>query len=380
MALFARVMTLPVPTVCALGGHAFGAGFMVALCHDVRIMRADRGFLCANEIEIGMSIPEPELALFRHKLSMSAFHQTVILAKRWGGQEALDAGVVQQLAEAEGNLAALEQTLAVFESRKGAQIAVLMLPTTQPETIEQYAVRVEESWKLGRKGVDDGVLLVIAFVGTLNPSGGDVSVFLPLEQSLLPSCVADTDRTALFARYAFGASCFAAVGSALAGAPEALVGHVRKVLSPHSGEHLLDLYSGVGLFAGLLASDLGPTGQIDAVEVSVQACSDARRNLHDLPSVRIHQSAVDSWLAANEDLRPNIVVLDPPRGGAGKRVIESILALRPRAVAYVACDPAALGRDLGYVRAQGWQVSSVQGFDLFPMTHHMEAVALLVPA
>jgi len=101
MALFARVMTLPVPTVCALGGHAFGAGFMVALCHDVRIMRADRGFLCANEIELGMSIPEPELALFRHKLSMSAFHQTVILAKRWGGQEALDAGVVQQLAGAD---------------------------------------------------------------------------------------------------------------------------------------------------------------------------------------------------------------------------------------------------------------------------------------
>ena len=57
---------------------------------------------------------------------------------------------------------ALEQTLAEFESRKGAQIAVLMVPTTQPETVEQYAVRVQESWKLGRKGVDDGVLLVVA--------------------------------------------------------------------------------------------------------------------------------------------------------------------------------------------------------------------------
>jgi uncharacterized protein len=57
---------------------------------------------------------------------------------------------------------ALEHTLAEFESRKGAQIAVLMLPTTQPETIEQYAVRVEEAWKLGRKGVDDSVLLVVA--------------------------------------------------------------------------------------------------------------------------------------------------------------------------------------------------------------------------
>src|SRR3954452_24296954 len=57
---------------------------------------------------------------------------------------------------------ALEQTLAEFEQRKGAQIAVLMLPTTQPETIEQYAVRMQEGWKLGRKGVDDGVLLVVA--------------------------------------------------------------------------------------------------------------------------------------------------------------------------------------------------------------------------
>jgi uncharacterized protein len=57
---------------------------------------------------------------------------------------------------------ALEQTLAEFEARKGAQIAVLMVPTTQPEAIEQYAVRVQESWKLGRKGVDDGALLVVA--------------------------------------------------------------------------------------------------------------------------------------------------------------------------------------------------------------------------
>ena len=103
---------LPLPTVCAVNGHGFGAGFMIALCHDVRIMRADRGFLCANEIELGMAIPEPELALFRHKLSMTAFHQTVILAKRWGGQEALDAGVVQQLAEADAVRATAVQTAA----------------------------------------------------------------------------------------------------------------------------------------------------------------------------------------------------------------------------------------------------------------------------
>lgn len=163
------------------------------------------------------------------------------------------------------------------------------------------------------------------------------------------------------------------------GAAEALVAYVREILQPRLGEHLLDLYSGVGLFAGLLAPDVGPTGVIDAVEVSITACADARRNLHDVPTVRIHQAAVDSWLTSSRPSDVDIVVLDPPRGGAGRRVIESIVDMEPRAIAYVACDPAALGRDIGYARAKGWQVASVRGFDLFPMTHHMEAVALLIP-
>lgn len=98
MALAARVMTLPIPTVAAVNGHAFGAGFMIALCHDERVMREDRGYLCANEIEIGMRIPEPELALFKHKMPASAFAQTVLLARRWTGPDAREAGIVQQIA------------------------------------------------------------------------------------------------------------------------------------------------------------------------------------------------------------------------------------------------------------------------------------------
>lgn len=96
MTLFGRVITLPVPTVCAINGHAFGAGLMIALAHDVRVMRADRGYLCANELELGFAIPEPELALFRHKMPLHAFYQTVQLAKRWSSAEALAAGIVQQ--------------------------------------------------------------------------------------------------------------------------------------------------------------------------------------------------------------------------------------------------------------------------------------------
>jgi len=97
MALMGRIMTFPVPTIAAVNGHGFGAGFMAALCHDVRLMRADRGFLCANEIQIGMQIPDAELALFSHKLSRSAFFETVQLAKRWTGPTARDAGFVENV-------------------------------------------------------------------------------------------------------------------------------------------------------------------------------------------------------------------------------------------------------------------------------------------
>lgn len=95
MQMCARLITLGVPTVAAVNGHAFGAGFMIALCHDLRVMREDRGFLCANEVEIGMTIPEAELALFRHKIPAGAFHETVVLARRWTGPQALAAGFVQ---------------------------------------------------------------------------------------------------------------------------------------------------------------------------------------------------------------------------------------------------------------------------------------------
>jgi enoyl-CoA hydratase/carnithine racemase len=96
MTLMGRIITLPVPTIAAINGHAFGAGFMCALCHDIRFMREDRGFACANEVEIGMVIPNPELALFRHKLPMNTFFETVQLARRWTGPDAVASGVAQQ--------------------------------------------------------------------------------------------------------------------------------------------------------------------------------------------------------------------------------------------------------------------------------------------
>ena len=97
MYLMGRIITLPIPTICAINGHAFGAGFMLSLSHDVRIMREDRGFLCANEMQLGLEIPRPELALFRHKIPANSFFETVQLSKRWTGSAAFDAGIVQEV-------------------------------------------------------------------------------------------------------------------------------------------------------------------------------------------------------------------------------------------------------------------------------------------
>ncbi len=117
MGLMSRIMTFPMPTVCAVNGHAFGAGFMSALCHDVRFMRADRGFMCANELQIGLTIPTPELALFKHKLPASTFFETVQLAKRWTGPAAQSAGFVEQACD-------LDTLLGTAQAR-AAQLAPL---------------------------------------------------------------------------------------------------------------------------------------------------------------------------------------------------------------------------------------------------------------
>ncbi len=164
------------------------------------------------------------------------------------------------------------------------------------------------------------------------------------------------------------------------GAAQCLVDAVRSALAPAAGEHLLDLYAGVGLFAGALAPDLGPDGRVDAVEADATAVKDARRNLHDLRTVLLVHARVDSWLRAGSVTGCDLVVLDPPRTGAGKGVVERLVALAPRAIAYVACDPAALARDVGTFAGLGYRLAGLRAFDLFPMTHHVECVALLVPA
>jgi tRNA/tmRNA/rRNA uracil-C5-methylase (TrmA/RlmC/RlmD family) len=160
------------------------------------------------------------------------------------------------------------------------------------------------------------------------------------------------------------------------GAAETLVGAALEMLAPATAEVALDLYSGVGLFAAALAVGVGPDGSVLAVEGDARAVKDARRNLHDLPQVHLREGPVDRVLPEVSG-RVDVVLLDPPRTGVWRRVVEHVTRLRPRAVAYVACDPAALARDVATFAEHGYVLERLRAFDIFPMTHHVECVALL---
>mmetsp|Transcript_107940 Transcript_107940/g.240907 ORF Transcript_107940/g.240907 Transcript_107940/m.240907 type:complete len:326 (+) Transcript_107940:83-1060(+) len=101
MPAFSRPLQLPIPTVAAVNGHAFGAGLMFAACHDYRLQREDRGFMCAVEMEIGVGIPPPEMEIFRHVLPLPAFYETVLGCKRWGAADSLRAGLIVKASPAE---------------------------------------------------------------------------------------------------------------------------------------------------------------------------------------------------------------------------------------------------------------------------------------
>ena len=165
-----------------------------------------------------------------------------------------------------------------------------------------------------------------------------------------------------------------------AGVPSVLVATVLELLEPQPGETALDLYSGVGLFARFLADAVGAEGRVLAVEGDRTASGHAESNLAGLPGVDVRCGAVDQVLAGELPAAydsTDLVVLDPPREGAREPVVERVVARGPRAVAYVACDPAALARDLATFARLGYGLRSLRAFDAFPMTHHVECVALL---
>jgi len=150
---------------------------------------------------------------------------------------------------------------------------------------------------------------------------------------------------------------------------------VAEAIGEAKGERAIDLYCGAGLFTLPLARRFA---SVEGIELNDQATGFASRNLQraQLHNAKIVTSGVGDWLKEQARAFPPVdfLLLDPPRPGAENKVIEGILALHPRHISYVSCDPATLARDLKKLIAGGYALESIAAFDMFPQTHHVETV------
>ncbi len=162
-------------------------------------------------------------------------------------------------------------------------------------------------------------------------------------------------------------------------AADAFAAALLDAVRPAPGERVLDLYAGAGALTATLADAVGPAGSVIGIESSPVAVADAAAALADQPWAEVRRGRVEPALMAEPALAADVVVLDPPRAGAGRATMSAILALRPRAVGYVSCDPGTLARDVAVAAEAGWRLTALRAFDAFPMTQHVECVATLEP-
>jgi tRNA/tmRNA/rRNA uracil-C5-methylase (TrmA/RlmC/RlmD family) len=160
-------------------------------------------------------------------------------------------------------------------------------------------------------------------------------------------------------------------------APTTLVKAAMTQLGIKPGDWVCDLYAGVGLFAAQILQEVGKQGVVNLIESDKTAVADARKVFAKHENINIFAGLVDQQLSQVK--RADLILLDPPRTGAGESVIKQMVKLRPRKIVYVACDPAALARDAKYLQESGYKLDHIEAFDLFPMTQHMECMAGFSP-
>ncbi len=172
------------------------------------------------------------------------------------------------------------------------------------------------------------------------------------------------------------------------GAAEVLTAAVQDAIDPElfdAAASNLDLYGGVGLFAAAVGDKFGPSTKITSVEAESAATDHAANNLSEWLGAHAETGRVDRWLrqhvkeaSATERARLDkaTIILDPPRSGAGREVVDLVSRAHPAQVVYVACDPVAFARDVAFFAERGYELTKVRAFDLFPHTHHVEAVGL----
>jgi tRNA/tmRNA/rRNA uracil-C5-methylase (TrmA/RlmC/RlmD family) len=145
---------------------------------------------------------------------------------------------------------------------------------------------------------------------------------------------------------------------------------------PDPGMTAWDLYGGAGVFAAVLGDAVGESGQVVSVDSSRAATRSARATLADLPQVKVVTDSVRRALTAQRG-GADVAVLDPPRGGAGREVIDLLAAAEVPKIVHIGCEAAAFARDIGLYQRHGYAVDKISVFDSFPLTHHIECVALL---
>ncbi len=155
-------------------------------------------------------------------------------------------------------------------------------------------------------------------------------------------------------------------------APSTLVTESMELLGLRDGDVVCDLYGGAGLFAAAMSKRVGASGKVHLIELDRHATADAKKGFANTKNVEVHVGRVESEI--RKVSKADVLLLDPPRTGAGKEVIDEMVRISPRTIVYVSCDPGSLARDAKYLTEGGYAISHLAGYDLFPMTAHVECV------
>ncbi|MBK9924966.1 MAG: class I SAM-dependent RNA methyltransferase [Anaerolineales bacterium] len=235
----------------------------------------------------------------------------------------------------------------------------------EPETnIERVSVRA---------GVDDDLMLVLESDTPETPEleiEAGISITHVYEDHTVVIAGSDHIIMHVLGRdFKVSAASFFQVNTAMA---EKMVKHLLACLPVSPSATLLDVYCGVGLFSAFLAPKCG---RVIGIESSESSCEDFAVNLDEFDNVELYEGDAEDVIPHLE-ADPTIVVVDPPRAGLDKAVIDGLLKLSPSLIAYVSCDPSTLARDAARLINGGYRLKEVTPFDLFPQTYHIESISI----
>jgi 23S rRNA (uracil1939-C5)-methyltransferase len=235
----------------------------------------------------------------------------------------------------------------------------------EPETnIERVSLRA---------GVDDDLLVVLESESPETPEleiEAGISIAHVYEENTV--VIAGNDHiviSVLDRDFKISAASFFQVNTAMA---EKMVQHLLTCLPVSLSTTLLDVYCGVGLFSAFFAPKCG---RVIGIESSESSCEDFAVNLDEFDNVELYEGFAEEILQHLE-IQPDIVLVDPPRAGLDKQVIDGIFNLNPQMIAYVSCDPSTLARDAARLINAGYKLKEVTPFDLFPQTYHIESISI----